>query len=162
MPVIRISMPLITHVAYTNNKSAKNKYWKINGQAIYDGSVNKFKRAIIVENMHHFIINSLDDSLLNLKIDKVINMRYIFNTVKNHGSISRRGDKTCWKPAKKDYKSNWDIYNLASFWIKTIDDALVEAGVLVDDNTDVINEAAYKKVEVDHIDDLELEIIITY
>ena len=60
------------------------------------------------------------------------------------------------------YKSNWDIYNLASFWIKTIDDSLVEAGVLVDDNTDVIKEARYKMVEVDHIDDLELEIIITY
>jgi hypothetical protein len=88
-------------------------------------------------------------------------MYYIFNTVKNHGSISFRAGKKCWKPAAPNYKSNWDIHNLASFWIKVIDDALVEAGVLIDDNTDVITEARYKYVEVDHIDDLELEIIIT-
>ena len=63
MPVIRISMPLITHVPSTDNKSKKNKYWKINGQAIYNSSVDKFKRAIIVENLHRFVINSLDDTI---------------------------------------------------------------------------------------------------
>jgi len=162
MPILRISMPLISHVACTDNKSKKNKMWKINGQKIYDGSVNKFKRAIIVNNMHHFIINSLDDEVLNLKIPKVKHMYYVFNTVKNHGSISMRLGKKSWKPAEPSYKSNWDIYNLASFWIKVIDDALTEAGVLIDDNTDVIQEARYKFVEVEHIDDMELEIIITY
>lgn len=162
MGQIIISMPLITHCPCTDNVRAKNKYWKINGQAIYNGSVDKFKRAIIVENMHRYVINSLDDSLLNLKIEKVQWMHYIFHTVKNHGSISRRNGKTCWKPAEPNYKSNWDIFNLASIWIKIIDDALTMAGVLVDDNTDVTRRGKYEMVEVDHIDDLELEIIINY
>lgn len=162
MPKIRISMPLLSHIACTKNKTAKNTYWKINNQRIYDGSVNKFKRAIIVENMHDYIINCLDDSILNLKIPKIKNLEYIFNTVKNHGSISRRGGKTCWKVPEENYVENWDINNISDIWIKTGNDALTLAGVIIDDNAGVIRTTTYSMNEVDHIDDLELEIIITY
>jgi hypothetical protein len=162
MPKIRISFPLITHVACTNNKTAKNKYWKINNQRIYDGSINKFKRAIIVENMHNYVINCIDDSILNLKINKIKNLEYIFNTVINHGSISRRGDKIFWKKPDKNYEPNWDLNNISDIWIKTGNDALTIAGVTTDDNAGVIKTTTYSMNEVDHIDDLELEIIITY
>jgi hypothetical protein len=162
MPVIRISFPLLTHIAKTDNKTAKNKYWKINNQAIYSGAINKFARAIIVENMHKYVINCIDDKLLNLKIPKIKNLEYIFNTVVNHGSISRRGDKIIWKVPAKNYESNWDLNNISDIWIKTGNDALTLSGVITDDNTGVIRTTTYSMVEVDHIDDLELEIIITY
>lgn len=155
-------MPLLTHVSSTSNKTAKNKYWKINNQAIYNGTVNKFQRAVIVENMHHFMINSFNSSIFDLKIEKVFSIHYIFNTVKNHGAITRRLGKISWKPVTENYKSNWDLNNISDIWIKTGNDALVLAGVLVDDNTDVIDKTMYQMVVVDHIDDLELEIIITY
>jgi hypothetical protein len=37
-----------THIACTDNVKAKNSYWKINNQAIYNGSVNTFKSIIVV------------------------------------------------------------------------------------------------------------------
>jgi hypothetical protein len=33
-------------------------------------------RAIIVANMHHFVINSLDDSILNLNLEKKLRVEY--------------------------------------------------------------------------------------
>lgn len=155
-------MPLLTHVPCTDNVKATNKYWKINNQAIYNGSVNTFKRAIIVENMHRYIINALPEEVMNLKLEKINYIHYIFHTVRNHGSITRRGGKVCWKPAIENYKSGWDLNNISDFWIKTGNDALVLAGVLVDDNTDVIFRTKYEMITVDHIDELELEIIINY
>lgn len=162
METIHISMPLLTHCPCTDNVKAKNKYWKINNQAIYNGSVNTFKRAIIVENMHKYVIHSLDDAILNLKIPKIIDIKYVFNTVINHGDISRRSEKLCWKPAKEDYQVTWDLNNISDFWVKTGNDALVLAGVLIDDNAGVIRKTSYEFNIVEHIDDLELEIFINY
>jgi hypothetical protein len=160
--MITISMPLPTHIAKTNNQKAANKYWKINNQDLYSGKINRFSRAIIVQNMHHFVINSLDDSLLNIQLPVIKYIHYIFHTVRNHGSVTRRLGKICWKPAKKNYKSTWDLNNISDIWIKTGNDALTEAGVIVDDNTDVIFRTLYEQKIVEHIDDSELEIIIHY
>ena len=162
MNVINISMPLLTHVPCTDNVKAKNKYWKINNQAIYNGSVNTFQRAIIVNNMHRYIMHSLPEEVFDLKLEKINYIHYIFHTVRNHGSVTRRKDKICWKPTKNDYKSTWDLNNISDFWIKTGNDALTLAGVIVDDNTDVIFRTKYEMVIVDDIDDLELQIIIYY
>lgn len=41
-----------THVRCTDNKIKENRYWKVNGQQIYNGAVGKFKRAVIVISMH--------------------------------------------------------------------------------------------------------------
>ena len=156
-------MPLLTHIPKTDNVRAKNKYWKINNQAIYNGSVNTFTRAIIVNNMHRYIINALPEEVMNLKLETINHIHYIFRTVRNHGSITRRGDKISWKPVtEKENLKKWDLNNISDFWIKTGNDALVLAGVLVDDNTDVIYRTKYELVIVDHIDELELEIIINY
>lgn len=163
MNIITISMPLYTHIACTDNIRAKNKYWKINNQAIYNGAVNKFQRAIIVENMHKVIIHNLPEEVLNLKLEKVHHIHYIFHTVRNHGSITRRGGKVCWKPFDKDVtRKRWDLNNISDIWIKTGNDALVLAGVLVDDDVEVISRTKYEMVIVDHIDELELEILIVY
>lgn len=160
--VINISMPLPTHVAKTNNKKAPNKYWKVNYQDIYSGNLHHFSRVVVVENMHHFIINSLKSDVLDLKIHKTIRIEYIFHTVINHGDIRRRLGKTLWKPAPIDYQVTWDLNNLSDIWVKTGNDALTLAGVLVDDNAGVIRKSSSEFIIVDHIDDLELEINIIY
>ena len=46
-----------THVAKTDNKVAPNKYWKINSQGVYNGAIQRFTRAIIIKNMHEYIIS---------------------------------------------------------------------------------------------------------
>lgn len=161
MDKIVISMPLLSHIPKTDNKKAPNKFFKINNQAIYNGSLNKFARAIVTENMHNYVINSIPEEYLNLKIEKTQLVEYKFYTVRNHGDISKRGGKRIWKAPKADYKPDWDLNNISDIWQKTGNDALVLAGVLTDDNVGVIRKTSYEFIEVAHIDDLELEIIIT-
>jgi len=155
-----ISMPLITHIPKTDNKKAPNKYIKINGQSIYNGSLNTFARAIVVNNLHKFFSDSIPEEYLNLKLEKVKHIEYRFHTVINHGSIQRRNGVKTWKPAKKDYVCNWDLNNLSDIWVKTGNDSLVLSGVLADDNVGIIPKTSYEFVEVDHIDDLELTVTI--
>lgn len=155
-------MPLISHIAYTQNKNKANKMMKINGQSIYNGSLNKFKRAIVVENLHYYFQYNIPQEYLGLEINKVESIDYVFRTVINHGAITMRNGIRCWKPAKKDYVPNWDIKNLRDIWEKTGDDALVYAKVISDDNVGVLQKGSYSFVEVEHIDDLELEVIINY
>jgi hypothetical protein len=158
-----IKMPLITHIAYTQNKIAADRMMKINGQRIYDGSLNKFKRAIVVENMHYYVVYNLPDEALNLNIKKVKSIAYIFHTVINHGNISRKKNgMRIWKKAAANYVPNWDIENLSSIWVKTGNDALVIGKVISDDNVGVIQKVMYGFNEVEDVDDLELEIIIKY
>lgn len=158
-----IKMPLITHIAYTQNKIKSDRLMKINGQRIYDGSLCKFKRAIVVDNMHYYFMYNIPDEMLNLNIKKVKSIAYIFHTVINHGNISRRKDgMRIWKKAAKDYVPNWDVENLSSIWIKTGNDSLSKAKVISDDNVGVIQKVMYGFNEVEDIDDLELEVIIKY
>jgi len=160
MESLIISMPLLTHVPKTDNKKAPNKYIKINNQAIYNGALNTFARAIVVENLHKYFSDSIPDEYLGLKLEKVKSIEYQFLTVRNHGSIQRRSGLKTWKPAKKDYVPNWDLNNLSDLWVKIGNDALVLSGVLADDNVGVIPKTSYSYVEVDHIDELELIVII--
>lgn len=157
-----IRMPLITHIAYTQNKTKADKKMKINGQTIYNGSLNKFKRAIVVENMHYYFNYNIPYEYLNLNLEKVESVNYIFHTVINHGSITMRNGIIYWKPAKSDYVPNWDIKNLRDIWEKTGDDSLVLSKVISDDNVGVLSKGSYEFREVKHIDDLELEVIINY
>lgn len=159
---LSISMPLITHIAYTQNKIKADRLMKINGQRIYDGSLNKFKRAIVVENMHYYFQYNIPQKMLNLNITKVKSIEYVFHTVLNHGNISIRNNKKCWVKPKPNYVPNWDVNNLADIWIKTGNDALSLSKVIIDDNISVINNTTYRFNMVDHIDDLELEVIIKY
>jgi hypothetical protein len=155
-------MPLISHVAFTDNKLKANRMMKINGQTIYNGAINKFTRAIVVENMHYYFVYNIPEEMRGLELTKVKTIEYIFHTVINHGNISRRNGKRIWKEAKKDYVPNWDVNNLADIWIKTGNDSLTIGKVISDDNAGVINRTIYSCKYVDHIDDLELEVIINY
>tara|TARA_R110000796_G_scaffold114269_2_gene225961 strand:+ start:107 stop:595 length:489 start_codon:yes stop_codon:yes gene_type:complete len=147
-----------THVAYTDNKYAVNKMKKLNNQSIYNGALNRFSRAIVMKNLHNYVTSNIPKGL---KITSFpVKIHYLFRTVRNHGSISMRKGKICWKPAKEGYEANWDLQNLAMIWMKGADDAFSKAGVLPDDNVDYIKGESF---DIEFVDTLEeRELIITF
>jgi len=159
---IRIEIPeFITHVAKTSNKVVANKYIKINNQSIYNGALNKFSRAIAIDNMHKYIDLYLI-KYRGLNLLKTLHISYQIHTVINHGSISLRKGKICYKPVKINYNPNWDIENLASIWIKAFNDSLTKNNVISDDNISVITKVSYEFIEVKDIDKRKIVVEIDY
>lgn len=167
MSQIIINIPLITHIEKTDNKYAPNKFVKIAGNLIYSQSVGRFQRAIIMDNMHKYI----STYLLNyndLNLSKISKITYRYYLVENFGGISYRIDKKtnigriCWKPAKPDYKINWDLPNLNLIWQKAIEDSLTLSNVIEDDNAGVIDDFSVKLIIVKDITEQKIEIIIDY
>ena len=100
MKIILKEFPI--HIAKSDNKHAPNKMVKLNNQNIYSGALNRFGRAIVIKNLHEYIISQIPKGF---KIDNYpVKIHYLFRTVRNHGSISMRKHKTCWKPQKKNIK----------------------------------------------------------
>jgi len=152
-----------THIAKTNNKIKANKMLKINNQAIYNGFIGRFTRNIVINNLHDYLsieIGRYVPGLIRKKIELPVNITVDIYTVINHGSISMRSGKLCWKPAKASYEPTWDIDNLATIWIKCINDVLVKEGVLPDDNVSCISGMRYNFIEVQDLKDRKLEITI--
>lgn len=148
-----------THIAKTRNKVAPDKFIKVNNQSIYNSNLNRFARNIVMSNLHSYLEPILKPFKGCFR-DFPVKVTVSIYTVKNHGSISRRGGKICWKPATKTYKPNWDIENLATIWIKAINDSLTKEGIIPDDNIMFIDEIRYKYHEVSHIDKRKLIIEI--
>jgi len=149
----------ITHVAKTDNKVADNKFIKINGQAIYNGALQRFSRAIVMNNMHSYISSYLEP-YRGLLIDYPIKVTYEIHTVVNHGSIALRKGLISWKPPGVNYKPNFDLDNALGCWSKAGNDALVQNNVIIDDNTSIIRELSYKFIPVDNINDRKIIIKI--
>ena len=76
-----------THIAKTNNVKAPNKYWKINSQGIYNGTVQRFTRAIIIENIHKYILNEFSKQNLP-KLDKPVQLQLSIYIPINYLSMS--------------------------------------------------------------------------
>jgi hypothetical protein len=148
-----------THIEYTDNKTAPNKFIKINNQSIYNGKLNRFSRAIAVKNLHGYIESKIKQSCCPIQ-KYPITITYIIKTVKNHGSISMRKGKLYWKEANASYVPNWDIDNLAFLWIKAINDTLVKSGIIPEDNVSYVKGGKYK---IKYVKDLNnREIIIKF
>lgn len=149
-----------THIAKTNNKFAPNKMIKLNNQAIYNGALNRFARNIVMTNLHNYVIKEIKTDLQPPLETFPLWLVIEIHTVKNHGSISMRKGKICWKAPELDYKPNWDIENLASIWVKAINDSLTMCGIIPDDNIEYINQISYKFVKVKNLDDRKIVIKI--
>lgn len=153
-----------THIAKTDNKVAANKMIKINNQAIYNSNLNRFARNIVMDNLHKYLeaqISPYKNRFIKSNIDYPISINIQIHTVINHGSISMRSGKLCWKPAKSDYVPNWDIENLASMWIKAINDVLQHLKMIPDDNIKYVNKISYEFVEVKDLEDRKIIIEIS-
>jgi hypothetical protein len=152
-----------THLAKTNNKYKANKMQKLNYQSIYNGSLNRFGRANVMNNMHDYLIDKLEpyrEKFLEENISFPAAVHLEIHTVINHGDISMRSGKVCWKPAPEDYEPSWDIDNLSGIWMKGLKDSLVLAKLIPDDNVKYINYGAYSFVQVDDISQRKLLIKI--
>lgn len=145
-----------THLPYTKNKKAPDKFIKLNFQAIYNGKINRFTRAILMDNLHKYVMSQVPKKTRVSHYP--VKIEYIFKTVINHGDISRRNGKLIWKYPSNKYVPGWDIENLANIWIKGGNDALVNANVLIDDSVNYVLGTSH---EVQFVDDLkDREIII--
>lgn len=141
----------------THVKKSNTKYWKVNNQSIYNGSINKFTRAKVIENMHQYVMGNLPK---NVKFVKPVVIDIIIHTVINHGSIQRRSNKIRWKVPDKSYKPTWDEDNLTTIWTKVIRDCIVKSKILEDDNVSVVL-GGYRGVEfVKDFDDRKIAITI--
>lgn len=148
-----------THIAKTDNKIAPNKFIKITNQSIYNGTLNRFARAIVVNNMHDFVIENVPKGF---KVKTPCKPKYEFYTVRNHGNIRRtKNGELSWKPPKSNFEATWDDDNLAFLWMKTIRDALTKAGVWKDDNVDYVRGGDYDLFFVNKLEDRKIIIKFT-
>lgn len=137
-----------THIAKTNNKIKENKFTKVNNQSIYSGTLHFQQRAVVVENLKKYVEGQLPS--LKEPIASSIKPLYKFYTVINHGDIKRVKGQIQWNPPKVDYSPNWDIQNLAFLWMKTIDDALQDKGIIKNDNVAYVKGGSYDFIEIEN------------
>lgn len=145
------------HLAYTNNKKTVNKYAKLNYQSIYNGKINRFARATLMDNLHKYIeFEILSQKVKKIKLTYPIKLHFEIHTVINHGDISLRKGVLNWKKPDKDYKATWDIENLASIWIKGFNDALTISKTIPDDNVQYIKSISYEFIPVEELTDRKI------
>ena len=151
-----------THVAKTANKHKVNKMFKINNQAIYNGSLNRHQRAIVMRNMHNWLLEQFNtlkvakNSLKSYPVQLVIRI----HTVINHGNVSwsvKTGNVN-WKYPSEEYIPGWDEDNLSAIWIKAIKDSLSEYKFWKDDSVHYCIGTDSKVVFVDNFDNRKIEI----
>lgn len=147
-----------THIAKTNNKVKENKYWKINSQGIYNGAIKQFTRAIVINNIHDYIIQELSKQELptitepvQLKLNIYIPINYSDIRRKKAGTIS-------WSKPDEDYKPSNDEDNISWIWNKCIKDCLTKLGVWKDDNLSYCRGTSSLVHFVEDIEDRKIEI----
>lgn len=163
MNSIKIIIPLLTHVRKTKNKIKSDRYIKINNQAIYNGNLNHFSRAIVVEYLHEHFSNNIEPEIKGLNIESNnISLIYEFYTVLNHGDVRKTKNGISWNPPKKDYTPSWDLDNLADLWTKIGNDTLVMDNVIKQDTVQFIKEKICRFVEIKELFDARIELTINY
>ena len=126
----------ISHVAITNNKTAKNKYVKINANLIYSGNLHPQSRKVAVHNMKKFLRDSFDFTNIKIK-DFPIQIETIVRIPINYGDVRRKSNgEISYKEAKPDYEPKWDVGNYGYLWSKIFLDLLQEKNTT--DTDDVI------------------------
>lgn len=147
-----------THVPKTNNKIKPNKWWKINSQGIYNSSIQKFTRGIVVDNIHNYIISELDKQELPI-IDSPIQLVLRIYIPINYGDIRRKKDGTIsWKEPTEDYQASNDEDNISWIWNKCIKDCLTKLKVWEDDNLMYCRGTDSLVIFVEDIEDRKIEI----
>lgn len=136
--VIYIEFP--THAPITKNKTKVDKYIKINGQSLYNGSLQYYQRDIAVNWLHAYLCNHTKDwdQFKNITLKYPVQVSLDFHVPLNYGTIRRIKGKTIWKPAKEDYEPNWDADN-QWIWNKLFCDVLQIKRIIPNDNVKYIN-----------------------
>lgn len=117
----------------------KPRLWKINGQALYSGNLHPLARKKITPYMKKYLGTYLDR--VQTIIDYPIQIRAIRHEVP--GTM------------------RWDIDNQNWIWMKWFQDALVDKGIIPDDNVEYIRRTGDTEVIfVDSEEDRKLTFII--
>jgi len=147
------------HIAKTNRKSGFNDYWKINSQGIYNGAVSKFTRAIVMENIHNYIISSLTSQVRGFKLTTCVQLQLDIFIPINYGDIRRKKDGTIsWKKADSTYIPDNDEDNISYIWNKAIKDCLTKLKVWEDDNLSYCRGTSSLIHFIDNLEDRRIEI----
>jgi hypothetical protein len=151
---IKLEFPeFITHVPQSKNKWVKIGYNRIYASAHYT------VRAAFVAAMHKYIEQHIPENVI---IKAPVETELIIYAPVNFGNVKRLQDKktkrsyVSWKPARPDYKANWDIGNLALVWLKCLDDMLIKRGMLKDDTIEYIRKSSYEFRPVENLKDRKL------
>lgn len=115
-----------------NSRSAGTpRTWKINGQDLINGNVHNRLRAKIFKEVKEYLVGilSLQTSSITFPLSYPLCISIIFSDVIEQG--------------------NWDLDNKALIWTKWIQDSLVEAKIIDEDNIKHIQEINIKYKEVD-------------
>lgn len=147
-----------THLPSHVRKDGTNgKLYKISGQRIYDGSMHPMIRAKIMDGLKSRY-KPLGDELSALvhssggilRAEGSVIIEY--GVPVNYGDIRSLKGRISWLPPKPGYQPRWDLSNLWPMR-KAIEDAMVDAHLMKDDNIAFVNEITERVVGVDHIDD---------
>ena len=146
-----------THVPITRNKFKANKYIKINGQSLYNGKLKYFQRDIAVSWLHDYLAtNTTFEQIDSTGLVYPLQLTLDLHVPLNYGTIRMIKNKLVWKPAKEDYKPNWDIDN-QWLWNKLFCDVLQINKVVPNDNVSYINAVGpIHFVETSDFDDRKL------
>ena len=155
---ITLSFPeFITHIP-----QSKKVWVKIGYNKIHSGGHFATRNAL-VGAMHSYLEKHIPK---DLAIVTPIETHLIVYVPKNYGAVKRMKNKKTgdyyinWKPARPDYKPNWDIGNLAMIWLKSLDDVLQKRGVIKDDTIEFIIKTSYEFREVVTLKERKLEYIL--
>lgn len=146
-----------THIAKTANKIAPNKYWKINSQGIYSGSIQRFTRAIVMNNMHEYILSEFEDQelpVLNYPVQLQLNIYIPIN----YGDVARRSGKISWKYPSDDYEPSADEDNIRWIWEKAIKDCISKSKCWKDDTMYWCRGTSSMIHFIDELDDRRIEV----
>jgi len=155
-------MTLIFPEFITHIPQSKKKWVKIGYNKIHSGGHFAIRNALIGA-MHSYLEKHIPK---NLAIKTPIETHLIVHAPINYGAVKRLKDRKTgdyyinWKPARVDYEPNWDIGNLATVWLKCLDDVLQKRGVIKNDTIEFIVKTTYEFREVKTLTDRKLEYIL--
>ena len=134
-----------THAAYTDNKHKRNKYIKVGGNSVMYGSLQRFSRAVVVDNLHGYLLPVCEacmDAAREAYIDPSASdwdLTMYFAVHKGYGSVAMRRTKQGIVMGGGDdsQRANWDIDN-QWIWAKMFLDTCQLTGLLAQDTVDVV------------------------
>ena len=157
-----------THVQMSNNKYKANRYVKVNGQSIYNGSVGRYNRATIKSELSR----NMSPGLLLMKeamfkeglslVDSSISVKLYFGANAGYGDVKMRKTKEGLRILSGDECKNIR-YDLDNQWIwgKVFLDELQAKGIVRNDTADRIFKNTIEHVPVDSFSDRFLMFVLT-
>jgi len=155
-----------THLpTYINSKGVPGKYYKISGQSIYSGQMHPVVRAKLMDGLKERFSPAANNLYKVIRHKSAPMLRKVGLTLEygiplNYGDVRMIKGKISWKPVSPMYSPRWDISNLWPMR-KAIEDAMVDAKLITDDNVAYVPRITERFREVMDLNDRYIRIILT-